>query len=312
MKKLNLTLIVVWCIIGSLIIGLLAAGLIWNWNGLGLWGRGERVSGDGDGLVAELSSGLDGVNKILIDLTSDECTVIPVDEDVITVRQYGKNLPEGRIARIETLGGTLKVTTYNRSLGFSFFIFGWPPREYSRLEIYLPRAFNDKLAVDMTSGTLDFAGAIGVSDLNIDITSGIVRSDNEIRADNAVLDLTSGNIRLNGGLVTQNYLIDLTSGTIRVEGKTTGSGRIDITSGSVRLFGVEIAESLDIDATSGTIEVQVAGDPSIKFTGDKTSGTFNTYFDLNKNGGYYTGTSGSEPFKSINANITSGSVRITK
>jgi len=306
MKKVNLTLIIVWCVIGSLVLGLLVSGFVWD----SMPGHNRVPDDKASGLVAELTSGLDGINRILIDLTSEDCVIIPVDEGAITIKQYGRNLPEYRIARLERNSGTLAVTTRRRG-SFQFFRFG-PRNEYSRVEVYLPLSFHDKLAIDMTSGTIDFAGTLDVSDLNIDITSGTVRSDNEIRADNAVFDLTSGNIRLNGGLVTQNYLIDLTSGSVRVEGNTTGSGRIDITSGSVRLFGAEIAESLDIDLTSGTVEVQVAGDPGIQFTGDKTSGTFSTYFDLNKNGGRYTGTAGNEPFKNINADITSGTVRITK
>ncbi len=312
MRKLNLAMIVLWCVIGALIVAALVGGTLFFKNGFSFLPFFGNDSSKME-LLKDTTVSADGLKKLDLAFASDECVVFLTDSNDINIKHFGQNLQQNRLVTVERIGDRVKVSTkeQNFHFGFSFvgFSFGsW--REHSRVEVYLPRSFKSTMAVDMSSGTMRFEDALELSDLAVRISSGMLHTDYPIKATNTDIEISSGSVRFSDGLETEKYSIRASSGVIIVEDKLTGNGEVNVTSGSINLDGVEIKDSLSANASSGIINIGLAKDQSFKFNGKKNSGIISTYFDATKDDHSVTATVGSDPHKTLDMGVSSGTIRI--
>lgn len=309
MKGLHIAMIVLWGIIGLAIVAVIVAGVVFrNFSGFNI-NFGDDFSSDMT-LVVDETVQAGSLDKINIDLSSDECVVYITGGDSVNVKHYVRNIPERDYARVTSSGSSLDISTKN-SVRTNIMFFGFISNR-SLVEVYIPESYKNRLGVDISSGTLRFDSGIELSDLNVKISSGTIRAEDLIKAGKAEFTVTSGTIRFTGGLEANNYSVKASSGTINIDEKLSGSGSVNVTSGTVRLFGVDIADSLEVKASSGTINIELAGNPALDFTGHKSSGTINTYFNaLHDDHGNYSATVGDGPHKKLDVQVTSGTVRVT-
>jgi hypothetical protein len=295
--------------VGLAILGVLIYSLMfgsmpgWNFTGFG-----SRDSSTLE-LVVDKSFSAADISEVKIDLASDDCNVYTAADNSFTVRHYVRDIPESRFVSAKVDGGALKISS---GIGNAF-SFGISINRESLVEIYVPEGWRGKLDTDVTSGSVTLEDAFEYTELALHTTSGEILSGYPLKAEEAEIDVTSGSIRLTGGLEAGEYKLKTTSGEIDVDERLTGSGRIEVTSGSVNLFGVEIAKRLSVDVSSGDVEMELAGDPGLEFTARKTSGDIETYFDIGDNDRHnYSATIGSAPYKELDIEVTSGSIRITQ
>jgi DUF4097 and DUF4098 domain-containing protein YvlB len=221
---------------------------------------------------------------------------------------YVYNMPESRYVNVKQDGGTLKVDS---GIG-NIISFGFVFNE-SRVEIYVPEGWRGKLNTDIASGSVTLEDGFEFSELALHTSSGEIVSESPLKAQDAEIDVTSGSIILTGGLEAEEYTLKTTSGEIEVNGRLTGSGDIEVTSGDVSIFGVEIAERLSVDIASGNVDIELAGNPGLEFTARKTSGDIDTYFDIGDDDRHnYSTTVGQAPYKELDIEVTSGSIRVTQ
>lgn len=310
MKGLHIAMIVLWGIIGLAIVGIIIAGVAFQNNSFGFNFNFDTSFKQDMTLAVDETVAANSIDEIKIDLSSDECVVYLTDGDSVNVKHYIHNVPESDLARVTSSGNSLNISTKG-TLRVNIMFFGFVSRR-SVVEVYIPKNYKDRLDIDLTSGDIRFDSGMELSELDIGLSSGTIRAENLIKADDASITVTSGDIRLTGGLETDKYTVKASSGTISIAEKLSGSGNVKVTSGDIRLFGVDIADSLSVGASSGTISIEIAGNPSLNFTGHKSSGTLRTYFSaLHDDRGNYSATVGDGPYKNLDVQVTSGDVRIT-
>lgn len=312
MKRLNLIMIILWCVIGAAILAMLVAGVVLNWQ----IGRSFGFGRSEPEVVVDETVDIDGIDTVKLSFAADNCRVFLTEgDDRLRVMHYARGVSQDKYAKIERADNVLTIYTRDM-LDISF---GFAPMAFSEIEIYLPASYKEKLDIGISSGTVDIddahdqsGRALELSELNVSLSSGTVRVEKEIRAPLVNIGVTSGTIRLTGGMEADQYAIKTSSGTITVGEKLTGSGDIGVTSGTVRLSGVDIAETLNVRVSSGTINIGIKGDPGLQFTGRKSSGTIHTYFGIFNDGQSFSATTGEAPYKHLDVQVTSGTVRITQ
>lgn len=302
-------MIILWGIIGLAIVAAIVAGVAFQGSGFGF--NFDVTAADRNmTLAVDETVAAGNLDEIEIGLSSDECVVYLTDSDSINVKHYVKNVPENDYVHVSSSGRRLEISTKSAGLSNIMF-FGFVSRR-SMVEIYIPKSYKNQLGVNISSGTLRFDSGMDLTDLNVHVSSGTIRAEELIKADDVKITVTSGDIRLTGGLETEKYTVKASSGTIDIDKKLTGSGNVNVTSGTIRLGGVEIADSLSVGASSGDIKIALAGSPSLSFTGHKSSGDLHTYFDaLHDDRGNYSAKVGDGPYKELDVQVTSGTVRIT-
>jgi lia operon protein LiaG len=312
MKALRILMICLWSLVGLAILGVLIYSMAFgSMPGLGFVGFSGFGSDDTSTmqLAVDESFPVSGIDELEIDLASDDCNIYASDTNDIRIMHYVLNMPENRTVNVRQDGGTLKVDS---GVG-NIFSFGFAFRRESVVEIYVPTNWGGKLDAGIASGSVTLEDSFEFSELALKTSSGEIRSEHALKAKDADIDVTSGSIRLTGGLEAEEYRLKTTSGEIDVDERLAGSGRIDVTSGSVNVFGVEIAESLGVDVSSGDVDIELAGDPGLAFTARKTSGDIDTYFDIGGEDRHnYAATVGQAPYKKLDIEVTSGSIRVTR
>lgn len=310
MKKFSLIMIIVWSFIGlAIVAALMLSIMFFNKGGsrsMTFFNGNDRSNMQ---LVVDEAVPMQDIDKIELSFSADECNIYIANDDKIAIKHYARGIPAGRYAKLDRAGGLLTVSTKPSNL-FGFSLFGFTNR--SIVDIYLPSQYKDVLGVELMSGTLRFDGDLDLSELSVHISSGTIRSEHAVKAQNVDISVTSGTVRLTGGIEAENYALKTSSGTIDVGEKLSGSGSVNVTSGTIRLAGVDISEDLIVKASSGTINIGIAGNPSIRYSGRRSSGTIRAYFDLIKDGTSFSGTVGEAPFKNLDVSVTSGTIRITQ
>lgn len=311
MKKYSLMMIIVWSFIGLAIVTALMFSIFFvdkGGNGpMGFFGGDDR---SGMQLVVDKAVPMQEIDEIDLRLSADECNIYITNDSNIGVKHYVRDIPSGRYAKIDTGGGVLTVSTTPSNV-FGFFSFsGFTNR--SIIDIYLPEAYKDALSADLKSGTIRFDGDLDLDELSVHISSGTIRSEYSMKAKNIDVTVTSGSVRITGGIEAEEYAFKTSSGTLNIGNKLIGSGSVNVTSGSITLAGVDITEDLIVKASSGTINIGIAGNPSLRYSGRRSSGTIRAYFDLIKDGTTFSGTVGEGPYKNLDVSVTSGTIRITQ
>lgn len=312
MKKLTLFMISVWSFIGLIIIAAIIFTTISTNSGKGV-GFTMMHFTDADTsnmpIVAEANVPMAGVKKVELELFSDNCGIYFVEGDSIEMKHYARNVPQGQYARAQMVGDTLHITTKPQSIG-GFFSINLISR--STVDILLPEAYREALFINLASGSLSINDKAKLDSLSVKLSSGTIHSGYPVEARDVAITVTSGTVKLTGGVKADQYAMKTSSGNLTIDEHLTGSGSVTVTSGTVKLAGVDITDSLDVKVSSGNLNIGLANDPSLQFTGKVSSGTVRSYFNSQKDGSHYTATVGTAPYKNLNVQVTSGTIRITQ
>jgi len=309
MKKSALVMIIVWSLIGLLIIAAMAAGIALNSTRFAF---GPTQSGSFTGeqeLILDETVDLAGVTRMNMDFSSDTVRVLPSENGQLRVVQYGKNLPESRYYRVTRSANTITVS---QPVTFGFQL-GGIINSQSIVEVYIPAAYDQRLDMELSSGQMDVSVPLSPSELNVDLSSGNMEFIEDVTAGRAFIEMSSGSMKISA-LSSGSFNLDASSGKLTV-GELSGKGSIGLSSGRITVNRLELGESLETDVSSGKLEVGIAGNPAIHFTGERFSGTLDTYFGLQYDGdsrSEMTATVGEAPYRRINASVSSGSTKFTQ
>lgn len=245
------------------------------------------------------------INSVLVDLTSNNISFYKSQDDSIQVNFYESEYDK---INMTVENGLLSIIGDYKNK-FRFFNFRIKPREYKKVDIYLPNSFAGEIDVNLTSGQLNIED-FNFQKIDIDLTSGDIKLKNiNVYTDLKVI-LTSGNANLDNVNVTNDATFNFTSGSLTINKMlankidadlTSGSGRLndvtanhiigELTSGDldISIIGLKDDYTADLDVTSGSILLDGMKISSQKFnlgkaktlTVDVTSGDINIEFKNN-------------------------------
>ncbi|HHX54837.1 MAG TPA: DUF4097 domain-containing protein, partial [Clostridiales bacterium] len=189
----------------------------------------------------------------------------------------------------------------------------------------------DTLDTNTSSGSIKFNGSVTANEISAKTTSGSFRSTMNIKADNNIeLITSSGSINLDdditaknlyarsnsGGIrlsnvYVENYDLQCTSGSIKID-RISGGGEAKTSSGGIKLTLNNPKGDIFLDATSGSIQIELESSLQFTLTAQTNSGAIKTNFTTEKNerGNYVTANIGDNPTVNINANASSGSIKV--
>jgi len=296
-------------------------------------------------LVNTQNISLDEINSINILYQSDDVTFFTSDSEELILKEYMNYTPDDNaLSTINKSGSDLTIKNGKQKLRFTAFrLFS----SSTRVEIYLPDNYHEKLNIETSSGNInsdlsltfsEFAassssGNIKINEVYSDRISASASSGNitfQVAEGNRQFSTTSGNIKVLDGIGDSNF--DASSGNITVK-KASGhieaeasSGNIDIidsvgggdlstTSGNIKFELTSLTGDVELTASSGDVRVIFPNEASFDFTAKTSSGDIRTFFDevlsYNKKGNEASGTVGSSPNIDVNIETSSGNVRVS-
>jgi lia operon protein LiaG len=297
-RKLSVIQIILWAALAVSLTGLLIYGISgggWSWNSQMSVQKQETVS-------------LDGISNIKMDFSSENITITPIDgSEIKIVETCNRNLSEREKFTVSRDGSSLSVAQGQNRISFSFF--GMSMNR--KVELLIPRSYAGDLAVKLNSGNIVLSEDEAFKNLDCSLDSGNFEAAGLKIDSSATIQTDSGNVVVSS-LASQAYNISVTSGNIRF-GTLSGSGYIKGTSGNIRVANLAIADYADVRTTSGNIELGLSKDLSFEFAGYTTSGNINTDFGImyESDKKHASAKVGSEPYKKLNAEVTSGNISIT-
>lgn len=297
-RKLSVIQIILWAALALFLTGLLVFGISgggWTWN--------SQMS-----VQKQETSALGGIEKIKMDFSSENLTITPTDgSEIRIVETCNRNLREAEKFTANRDGSTLAIAQGQKRISFSFF--GMSLNR--KVELFIPRSFAGDMEIDLNSGNIFFSDAAAFRNLNCSLDSGNFEAAGIEIANSASIQTDSGNVKVSS-LTAHNYSIRVTSGNIRLD-NLGGSGEIKGTSGNIRIGNLAITDYSDVRTTSGNIELGLPKDLSFEFKGYSSSGNINTDFGVmyESDKKHASAKVGSEPFKKLNVEVTSGNISIT-
>jgi lia operon protein LiaG len=297
-RKVNVIQIVLWAALAVFLAGLLIFGISgggWSWSSQMSVQKQENVA-------------LDGIEKIKMDFSSENITITPVDgSEIKIIESCNRNLREREKFTTSRDGSTLTVAQGQNRISFGFF--GMSMNR--KVEIQIPRSYSGGMEVALDSGNIVFSGDSAFSGLDCSLTSGNFEAAGLNVSGDASIQTDSGNVKVSS-LSARNFDVKVTSGNIRFD-TLSGSGDVRGTSGNIRVGSLEISDYANVKTTSGNIELGLPRDLSFEFTGYTTSGNINTDFGImyESDKKHASAKVGSEPYKKLNAEVTSGNISVT-
>ncbi|WRS28758.1 DUF4097 family beta strand repeat-containing protein [Oscillospiraceae bacterium MB08-C2-2] len=311
MKRLLIAQIVLWSVVGLFLTGtllffILGGGAFTAMLGEGSWRENITYQRGESQLLTDLSQEMEGIDLVVADFSSDRVDIYVTDDPQLRVIHYGRGLDRSQAVKLRQSQKTLRISRPDYSDFFNVL-----PRD-SQIEIYLPRQYSGRLAVDLSSGTVEIHDEMNLESLDLDLSSGKVVSALPLTVKKLRVELSSGNIAM-APVFSETFSIDLSSGRVKMDG-LTGGGRIQLSSGSVDIQRMNITGDVSVDAQSGRCILKLAGEPSLDFTGEASSGRIATYFPAH-NSSRHVGTDlsaqvGEGPYHRLKVDISSGSVSI--
>lgn len=263
-----------------------------------------------DKIQKQQSLALDGYNKINVDFSSDNVEIKTTDSSKLKVVQtaYNKLKDEDKFT-VEKSGDEINIKRQVEKFR-SFFTFNFRINE--KVYIYLPTSYDKNLSIKCSSGNVSFMSDIKLDELDCDESSGNINSGYAIETNKVSLRASSGNERFEK-LKADYYNVNTSSGDIEIN-SLSGSGRVEARSGNIEIKYEDIKDETDVEASSGNIRLSVPSDLSFEFNGQCSSGDINSNFNMNKDedGKEATAKVGNDPYKKINAETSSGDIRIEK
>jgi len=163
--------------------------------------------------------------------------------------------------------------------GFNLFSFNFNPDD---VVIYLPKQFEEKLEIEMGSGSLRIEE---------------YTNDQPLTLTSLSLDVGSGKSFLNH-INSQSFSYDGSSGSVTIDSMTTEHGQFDISSGRVQLTSYEglleatlssgsmdaqfdrLIDSIYVSISSGKVDLDLPSDADFTLKGKSSSGSISNQFPL--------------------------------
>jgi DUF4097 and DUF4098 domain-containing protein YvlB len=158
----------------------------------------------------------------------------------------------------------------------------------TRIEIYIPKIFNDNLVVNLRSGNLTANYSMDHKTINLSVSSGNLKI-NRITSENITVDVSSGNITIDE-LIGNDLTVRNRSGNINInslQGKVNtvnqsgnikvnnfvGEGAFDVRSGNIDLTVNDITGDLSLSSNSGNVNLMMRPNISFILDAEVRSGT---------------------------------------
>lgn len=346
-KKLKIVTLILWIIVAVLLLSILVSKISSGSRiGFNINLNGKEFSNIA--IQKEESISLDSCSNINIDFSSEEIKVITVDDDDLKIiQESSKTLNDDEKFTITKTGDTITVQKNNIKKIINLF----SNNGVQRIQVLLPTKYKRALNVTTSSGDINIASPLALSDINCSASSGEISASNTLQIDNkAIFKLSSGDIKINGLSATDSsfnsssgeiildgtilskkseikitsgdikinelnsdYDIQASSGEIKVKSLLSGSGTIDSTSGDIDVTYKGISDYSNIKCSSGSVHANVDKSISFEFEGKCSSGDINSNFDLNyknKKKNEASTKIGTDPYKKLDINTTSGDINI--
>ena len=292
-----ITAIVIWAAVA---VGLIILLIVGATIGLGRFpARGELhevFSLDEDGAA---------VDSVEIGWHTGHVRVSPSDDGRMRLKQTSRYNVEP--LEYQLTDGKLEI---KQKQNFGLFFFGFGFRS-SDLELSLPQKQYDAFILKMTSGDSDVK-SVSAEKMQITVTSGQLNADG-LEAKSISCNLTSGDIEAEN-IKADSLKISMTSGKAILDGTFTDI-ESRTTSGKLEIKTDAVPEKIDSRVTSGDVSVSIPENDGFDLTLKKTSGSFDTDFDLkgsiNNFSGEYTYGTGSSG-RNYDIKITSGKFDLLK
>ncbi len=326
-KGLFLAGALVWAVIAVAALGVLGYALFTrdtnsSWFG-GLFTNSQAW--DDNELVKEESFTLSGIGELAFDVRYHNLDIVPVDGDVLTVRQYDQDAEN--LFAASSQAGRLAITI-REGISFSIGVNFTMPR----LEILLPRAYAAAMTLETSSGSVDVDSAVQWGNTGIATNSGTVRLEEgiacaalrvktlsgsvhagAIRAATVEVGTSSGTQHLDNIYADGDVALSSNSGSVNTADITAGGAvRVSSSSGTQRLDSITAAGDVALKSNSGSINC--AGLAAADCTISSSSGTLD-FGDIGVSGHLETGTSsashntGRVSAATYRINSTSGTLR---
>ncbi|MBS4174459.1 DUF4097 domain-containing protein [Bacillus sp. FJAT-49736] len=209
------------------------------------------------------AASMENIDMIAINASAADVTVIPENRKDVKANYSGR----GKV-KVTKNGDIVKVSLERSWLGgFNF----WDKK---KLKIYIPKNFNEKMAVNVGSGRFHFSGSskrhpMNLKDLSIDMTSGLVELKNlsvqsfkhKGSSGNAqfhYLKADKANIKMSSGIVDLNHY--------------QGQLNARLSSGKLKAQFDQLDDPIDIKMSSGILKLDLPEDADFSLDGNVGSG----------------------------------------
>lgn len=343
-KKLVITQIIIWSVIGLFLLGVLVVGLFGNFAGARFrpFIFGELK------VVHEETVSPEGIGELKLDLRSMDLLVSVTDEQDIRIVQLSTSeLDPQEYFTLENANGRILVKQPDICRFWGLNIFQIAANQ--QIQLFIPKSYVQNLTLKTSSGNVTMLTALAAADIRLDLTSGNLTGDYPINGKAVDINVTSGNIYLDA-VVCDGYSVGSTSGDVDIAsiegagkvwstsgnvrldmlsggnfkvnatsgnigiGSCNGSGSIHTGSGSIAVDFAQITGDTSIGATSGDIKVYLPQNASVSLYAACTSGDINSNLALSyaKGGKSATASVGSGPYAELTVQTTSGNVSVTQ
>jgi hypothetical protein len=270
-------------------------------------------------LVNSTQMALTGVKEIQFDLKDTIVNIQPGSSDVLEIDEYMTKSKTEYFVKQLRQGERLLITAGDKPLLRNL---------HQRLEVRLPKSFNQTLTVGVKSGFINIDNIQQSLKLNLVSGSGVIKLNNvdvseitgknisgswkatHVSAQTFVATVKSGTVKLDD--VTAQFNVDTTSGTIKAT-NMTGAGDFTVKSGTIRLDMKELNGDLNLLGNSGTIKVVVPALQDFAFELQSKSGTTKVGRDAEFKYDVMdlkVGETSPEALYKISAKVKSGTVRV--
>ena len=275
--------LVIWSLVAIGLAAVLTVGLLvdsFRWNGIinlgGYKGLDSAKAQEGNGTVS------DQIYRLSIDWVDGSVTVLPTDEEKLTIREASVNggeIEESHRMRWLVENGTLRIGYCKPTW--------WLRGKGKELIVQIPTAWltdMETMKVNSVSGEVSLQDINGESSIEVTTVSGHVTA-NDLQAWGVAVETTSGNVTVNG---TVNWAdLDSVSGEIRLNGSTRNVD-VETVSGEIDLYLQDTPKDVQIDTVSGDTNLSLpkdikgfrvemdsaSGDLTVDFEGTWQSKTF--------------------------------------
>jgi len=263
----------------------------------------QRVSWFPLGSKETQAASMRNINVIDIHASAADVSVIPDNREDVKAEYKGK----GKL-KVTKSGDTIKVSLERSWFeGINFF-------DKKKLKIYIPKDFNEKMAVNIGSGRLHFSGPskskpMNLNELSLDMSSGMVDLEN-LKVGSYRHVGSSGNAQLNY-VTAGNATIKMSSGNVDL---SHFQGKLSAKLSSGRFKGQldQLKDSIDVKISSGIVSLDLPKNSDFTLEGKVSSGLISCDFPLesrSSNGHSISGTYGTGKYK-VNVTASSGKVNI--
>jgi len=314
-RKLKIISLIAWLVLAIILVFILVNSISSKTN------LGFNINFNGKELTnmtvqKEDSISLDGCNNIKVNFSSEEIKLVTIDDEDFKVTELSsKDLSDDEKFTMTKNGDTITVQKNNfNTIHFNFF----NDSGFREIQLFLPKKYVKALNIETSSGDINIASPLSLSDVDLKVSSGHINcSDNIQTVDKASFKSTSGDIKLNGlsakessfnassgrikldGTINSeknqvkttsgdininelksDYNITASSGRIKIQSLLLGSGTIDSTSGDINVNYKGISDHSNIKCSSGSVRATIDKSISFDFEGNCTSGSINSNFGL--------------------------------